>query len=58
MGLVLLVALYGGGVWYSARQADRLYSGPQKWILCALWPVLLAANRRFRQNLLRPFNRR
>jgi hypothetical protein len=53
----LLFVIYGGGVWYSARKADRIYSGSQKWVVSALWPVLLASNRQFRQNLRRPLNK-
>ncbi|MCJ2543937.1 hypothetical protein [Thermostichus vulcanus] len=54
---VLLLAIYGGGVWYSARKADRIYSGSQKWVVSALWPILLASNRQFRQNFRRPLNK-
>ncbi|MEN9203948.1 MAG: hypothetical protein Q6K80_07435 [Thermostichus sp. DG_1_6_bins_120] len=54
---VVFLAIYGGGVWYSARKADRIYSGSQKWVVSALWPLLLVSNRRFRQNLLHPLNK-
>lgn len=53
----LLVALYGGGVWFSARKADRVYSGSGKWLMSLLWPYMLATNRQFRQNIRRPLNK-
>ncbi|MGQ9838245.1 MAG: hypothetical protein ACUVRV_09840 [Cyanobacteriota bacterium] len=53
----LFLLIYGGGVWYSARKADRIYSGSKKWVVSALWPVLLVSNQRFRQNLRRPLSK-
>ncbi|ABD00140.1 hypothetical protein ACVW0Q_002203 [Thermostichus sp. MS-CIW-21] len=53
----LLLAIYAGGVWYSARKADRIYSGSGKWAVSALWPLLLLTNRQFRQNWRRPLNK-
>ncbi|MFS8861199.1 hypothetical protein [Synechococcus sp. B60.1] len=53
----LLLVIYAGGVWYSARKADRIYSGSGKWAVSALWPLLLLTNRQFRQNWRRPLNK-
>lgn len=55
--LPLLLIAYGGGIWYSSRKADRVYSGSGKWVVSLLWPYMLATNRQFRQNIRRPLNK-
>lgn len=49
LGLLLLLA-YGGGAWKFWSGFHRTNYSQGRLYLTALWPVLLAANRSYRQN--------